>query len=235
MITGILLIIYEHRYIEMLPAMQINENMNKKILMTIVILIGFFFSSCKNNNSENNQIGVSKEIKTKNEASIPVEEKEAIIADFAKQSVDDELADKIKNYITTKFLTEGDLRTITENQRKFQLYKIDLNNDGNKEVFVNFITSYFCGTGGCTILLLNSNLKMINKFTSTRTLFVEKTLQNDWRVLLTKSEGNWKKLIYESGSYPSNPTMVETTNEFPSGHAEIMFDENYSRPKTYNF
>ncbi len=204
--------------------------MSKYILITIVILIGSFFSSCKNNQKK-----VSKEIKTEKEESIPMEEKEAIIADYAKQSIDDELADKIKNYIITKFLTEGDLRAITENQRKFQLYKIDLNNDGNIEVFVNFMTSYFCGTGGCTILLLNSNLEMINKFTSIRTLYVEQTLQNDWRVLLTKPDGNWRKLIYENGAYPSNPSMVETTNEFPSGHAEIMFDEDYSKQKTYNF
>ncbi|MGY0407332.1 MAG: hypothetical protein ACWIPJ_03110, partial [Polaribacter sp.] len=122
-----------------------------------------------------------------------------------------------------------------KNQRKFQLYKVDLNNDGNKEVFVNFMTSYFCGTGGCTILLLNSNLKKINKFTVIRTLYIEKTLQNGWRVLMTKSEGNWVKLMYKNGAYPSNPTVLKPTNELPSENAEILFKEDSSKLKTYNF
>lgn len=209
--------------------------MNKNILIALIIFAGLFFNSCKNSNSGNNQKEVNQEIKTENVETIPGEEKEAIGSDFAKQSVDDELADKIKNYITSKFLTEGDLRAIKEDQRKFQLYKIDLNNDGNKEVFVNFPTTYFCGTGGCTVLLLNSHLEMITRFSPTRTLYVEKTMQNGWSVLLTNSEGNWRKLIYENGTYPSNPTMVDTITEPPSGQAVIMFDEEGHNPKTYNF
>ncbi|MCK5816185.1 MAG: hypothetical protein KAH07_09595 [Flavobacteriaceae bacterium] len=207
--------------------------MNKNIIPTIVILVSLFLSSCKTKNPEKKQIEVSKEVKTE-VPNVP-KEKELILPDYTKQSVDDKLADKIKTYITTVFLTDGDLRVIAKDQRKFQLYKIDLNNDGENEIFVNFMTSYFCGTGGCTILLLNNDFEMITKFSVTKTLFVEKILQNGWRILMTKSEGNWKELVYKNDSYPSNPSMVKTTTIFPSGHAEIMFDEDYSKPKTYDF
>lgn len=211
--------------------------MNKHILIIIVILAGLFFNSCKNKSSKNIKIEVSKEIKTEKEESIPIEEKEALVSDFVKQSVDDELADKINSYITTKFLTEGDLELIPEGQRQFQFYQIDLNNDGENEVFVNLMTSYFCGSGGCTILLLNNQLKPITKFTAIRTpLFAEQTLKNGWRILLTKSEGEFKEMIYNNGTYPSNPSVIEKAPyDAPSGHAEIMFDINFSKPKTYNF
>ena len=164
-----------------------------------------------------------------------VEENVTIATDYAKKSVDDELADKVKNYITTTFLTEADLRAITQDQRHFQLYKIDVNNDGNEEVFVNFATSYFCGTGGCTVLLLDSNLKLITRFSPTRTLYDEKKAENEWRILLTQTEGDWRKLVFENGTYPSNPTMVERTNDETEEHAEIMFDADKSKQKTYSF
>lgn len=211
--------------------------MNKQILITIVILTGLFLISCKNNSPENIKIEVSKEIKTKKKESIRLEEKEPLVGDFAKQSEDDELADKIKNYITTKFLTEGDLKSIPDEQKKFQFYQIDLNNDGENEVFVNFITSYFCGSGGCTILLLSNQFEPITKFTVTRTpLFAEQTLENGWRILLTKSEGELKEMIFNNGTYPSNPSLIEKAPyDAPSGHSEIMFDPNFSNPKTYSF
>ena len=203
--------------------------MSKGIFITLAISSGLFFSSCKNSNSENNQ---STEIKTELEATIPVGTKKV---EDDKKGVDDELADKIKNYIITEFLTDADNRAITEDQRKFQLYKVDLNNDGNEEIFVNFMTSYFCGSGGCTVLLLDNNLKLITRFSPTQTLFVDEKVENDWRILLTNTEGSWRKLIYENGTYPSNPTMVDATNEEPSEKAVKMFDEDHSKQKTYNF
>ena len=197
--------------------------MNKSILITFAILSGLVFSSCKNTNSKN---------KIKGETTIPVGTKDL---DYAKQSVDDELADKIKNYINTTFLTEADMRAISEDDRKFQFYKIDLNNDGKEEMFVNFGTPYFCGSGGCTVLLLNSSLELITRFSPTQVLFVENATENGWKVLFTRTEGSWKKLVYENDTYPSNPTMVEETNEQLSEDAEKLFDEDDSKLKTYSF
>lgn len=131
-----------------------------KIKTTILIIsIGLAFSSCKTDHSKNAE---TESIKTN-----PAEKETTSQVEKPRNS--DELTDKVKEYITTKYLTEADLRTISEDQRKFQLYLIDLNNDGKQEVFVNFNTSYFCGTGGCSILLLNDQLDPITKFTVTRT------------------------------------------------------------------
>lgn len=147
-----------------------------------------------------------------------------------------ELVEKVKAYITKEYLTEADLRAISEDDRKFQLQEIDLNNNGKNEIFVNFMTPYFCGTGGCSILLLNDKIEPITKFTVTRTpIYAEENVENGWRVLLTQSEGKWRKLIYKDESYPTNPSMVETTKEAASNDAEVIFGEGNENMKTYSF
>lgn len=194
--------------------------MNKELLVTFTLLIGLSLNSCTNKSAENRQSGS--------------EETEIIVSDYATQSIDDDLADKIKNYINNQFLTEADLRAISDDEKKFQLYKVDLNNDGSMEVFVNFITPYFCGSGGCTVLLLNNNLELITRFSPTKTLFVGEQMENNWKVLITRVDADWKKLVYENGSYPSNPTMVELGMDLPE-NAKKIFDEDHSKQKTYLF
>ena len=194
--------------------------MNKGIIITFGIIAGIFFSACNNKTAENNKTAVT--------------EIETIDTDYASRGLDDDLAVKVKNYITTKFLTEADLRVISEEDRKFQLYKIDLNNDGSEEVFVNFGTSYFCGSGGCTVFLLNSKLELITSFSPTQDIFIGTEIENGWVTLLTKADGEWKKLIYENGTYPSNPTMVEIATDLPE-NAQKIFDNDTSDQKIYSF
>ena len=195
--------------------------MNKNILIAFVILIGLVFSSCKNSSSENKETLVveSEEMTWYNTNDIEKEE----------------LAERVKDYITTQFLTEADKRAISEDQRKFQLYTVDLNNDGSEEIFVNFVSSYFCGSGGCTVLLLNKNLELITRFSPTQTLYVGRKVENGWSILHTRADGEWKKLVYEDDTYPSNPTMVDGTDEEPNQKAVKLFDEDDSKQKMYSF
>lgn len=210
--------------------------MNKTFLIIpIALFCALLLCSCEENHEEKNQEEIIREFKKEKGKLISEEEKKANNADFAKQSVDDELAKKISHYINTEYLTEGDVRAIKEEQRKFQLHKIDLNKDGNEEVFVNFMTTYFCGSGGCTVLLLDSNLELITKFSPTQVLYVEEEMQNGWRILITRAEGDWRKLVYQEETYPSNPTIVETISEAPNPLSTIMFDEFYEKSKIYNF
>ncbi|MFT3912418.1 MAG: hypothetical protein QM737_23525 [Ferruginibacter sp.] len=148
----------------------------------------------------------------------------------------DSLALKIKTYIITKLLDSNDLRTITAEERKFQLYQTDLDNDGRNEVFVNFITGYFCGTGGCSILLLDSDLKRITKFSAMNVpLFIEQTNKTGWKHILVRSERALKELIYKNGTYPSNPSVLDNAPyDVPGNDVEVVFDVNRKR-KTYVF
>lgn len=195
--------------------------------MTLILVFAVLaFHSCKNQDSKN--------ASTENDK-IKIEEEITTIG-FENENDNAELVAKVKDYITTKYLTESDLRAISDDQRKFQIHQIDLNNDGKKEVFVNFMTSYFCGTGGCSILLLSDQIGPITKFTVTRTpLYVEKSEENGWRTIMTQSEGQWRKLIYKGGSYPSNPSVVEVSSDAPAEDSDVLFGDNNTVLKTYTF
>ncbi len=156
--------------------------------------------------------------------------------EYAPQSVDDQLAARISNFLIEDYL-KNDIGVMDSSDRKFQFYKIDLNGDGEKEVFIRFMTHYFCGTGGCAFLLVNDQMKIITEFSVTRApIFAERSYVNGWAILLVKDQGVYKELKYDNGTYPTNPSLLpKAPYDAPSGHAEIMFDEYFARPKTYAF
>lgn len=184
----------------------------KRLSILVVLCGGLAMTSCK------------KEKKT--EVIEPLEE----VIEFQEPKADalgSDVVLGVSNFIKNELLTEADLKAMAETDRQFKLYSIDLNNDGKKETFVSLSGSYFCGSGGCTMLLLDSNYKLITKFTVMQgSVFVEPTVENDWKVLTVKSGGEWKSLVYASGTYPSNPSVVaKASYDAPSGHAEVVFDE----------
>lgn len=199
----------------------------KHIHLILFVLITFI--TCSNRNSregKQNTIDANKQ---------PVAAADS--DNYAKQSVDDELAKKIADYLISDYL-KNDIKFMDKRDRKFQFYKVDLNGDGKDEIFVRFLTSYFCGTGGCTFLLLSSDMKPITVFTVTRApIFVEHdTKYNGWALLLVKDNGVFKELKFKDGKYPGNPSMLpKAPYDAPGGHAEIMFDEDFSKAKTYEF
>ena len=133
-------------------------------------------------------------------------------------------AEKIAHYIANEYLTPGDLKAITMSERKFRYQQIDLNGDGKMEVFVSFYTPYFCGTGGCTMLLLNDHLKPITKFTVTRPpIYADPEMKNGWKILYFQNGNAWKALIFENGKYPSNPSILPDSIKKPSDKAEGIF------------
>ena len=163
-------------------------------------------------------------------------EKDVQTTQFVSQSTDEQTAANLKNFLINEFLKE-DLSLLQPNDRKFQFYKIDLNKDGNEEIFVRFLSPYFCGSGGCTFLLLDKYGEIITKFTVTRApIFVEPSAKNGWSLLLVKDAGVFKELVYSEGSYHSNPSMLsKAPYDAPSGHAQVLFDDDMYPCKTFEF
>lgn len=151
-------------------------------------------------------------------------------------TANDSIAPLIADYLNTRFLKPEDKNVISTADKRFQLYQSDLNNDGKKEAFVYLNSPYFCGTGGCTVLLLSPEQELITRFTVMRPpIFIEPTEKNGWKVLTVQAEGQWKELVYHNGSYPSNATVLEKASyDAPSGHAVIAFDDE-NQVKTYTF
>lgn len=184
----------------------------RRVSIVAVLLVGIAFVSCK------------KEKKV--ETIEPLEE----VIEFQEPKADavgSDIVLGVSNFLKNEFLTEADLKVMTDTDRQFKLYTVDLNGDGKKETFVSLEGTYFCGSGGCTMLLLDSTYKLITKFTVMQgAIFVEPTVENDWKVLTVKSGGEWKKLVYADGTYPSNPSILEKAPyDAPSGHAEVIFDQ----------
>ncbi len=206
----------------------------KNICFAIVLIL---FYSCKKDVQESNKnIDPSQEevsaIDTVSKTETPVEK----VVEFVPQSTDQQTANNLKNFLSLDYLKD-DLSLLQANDRKFQFYKIDLNGDGNEEIFVRLMGPYFCGSGGCTFLLLDKYAEIITKFTVTRApIFVEKTKVNEWSILLVRDSGELKELTFENGSYPSNPSVLpKAPYDAPSGHAQVMFDDEFYTSKTFEF
>ena len=124
-----------------------------------------------------------------------------------------------------------------EADRNYQFYKIDLNEDGIDEIFVRFESTFFCGSGGCSYLLMDADFNTITQFTAMNApIVVESKTENGWKVLLVKSEGEFKELTFEDGSYPTNPSILgKAAYDAPSDDAEVLFDDASIKSKTYNF
>lgn len=193
------------------------------------IIIGLLLFACKGEvkNQQQETPAVVEETVTET----PLLKEELI-----ENSVDDALAKNIANALINEHL-KSDIKILTESDRKFQLYKTDLNNDGKNETFVRLMSPYFCGSGGCTFLLLDNLGELITKFTVTRPpFFIESSMENGWKTLLVKDADVFKALIYDNGTYPSNPSLVEKAPyDAPSGHAEVVFDVVANNSKTYTF
>lgn len=155
--------------------------------------------------------------------------------EYAPQSTNEQTAANLKNFL--KDYTADNREFLTENDKRFQFYEVDLNDDGNKEIFVRFMGPYFCGSGGCTFLLLDKYAEVITRFTVTRApIFIEPEKRDGWSLLLVKDAGVFKELFFKNGSYPGNPSVLpKAPYDAPSGHAEVMFDETFAKCKTFTY
>ncbi len=218
-------------------ARKLNTSLETTTMKTIQISLwslGLLLAvtACKQNKEEHiDVIEPTTPIEATTDTLNPVE-KEV----FKPQTVADELAVKIKDFINSRFLKPNDLQAINVDEKKFQLFQVDLNKDGKNEVFVYLNSPYFCGSGGCTVLLLSDKLELITKFTVTRPpLFVEPTEKNGWNVLSVQSGNEWKELVYNNGTYPANPSVVKkATYVAPDANALEIFGST-TPAKTYTF
>lgn len=94
---------------------------------------------------------------------------------------------------------------------------IDLNDDGKKEVMVYLMDTAWCGSGGCTTLVLapkNLSYTIVSKISLTRPpIRVLGTKSNGWHDLSAVVGGGGierahdVRLSFDGKTYPSNPTV----------------------------
>ncbi|MGQ7945593.1 hypothetical protein [Flavobacterium sp. WC2509] len=143
---------------------------------------------------------------------------------------------KLKNFMINDYV-KGDIKFLTEADHKFQYENIDLNDDNILETFVRFSSPYYCGSGGCTFLLLDNHQKIITKFTVMEApIYVEKMTKNGWAVLLVDDRGVFKELSFNGKKYPSNPSLLpKSAYDDTSDHSTILFEKPFAEGKISTF
>ena len=166
--------------------------MNKLIVSFYFLAI--FFISCKNNDtitSTQAEVDTVATIQTEvdniDTTQNQIEPSDDIM--YSSQTISEETAQKARIFLQS-YLKE-DLNLIDKKYRKFEFYETDLNGDKKNEVFVLLDTPNFCGTGGCTVLFIDSDNKLITDFSGKRTpKWVENVIKNGWLIILTNQGGN---------------------------------------------
>ncbi len=112
----------------------------------------------------------------------------------------------------------------------------DLNDDDADELLVYLNSDGFCGSGGCTLLILTprgNSYRVITRATIVRLpVRALDTRSNGWRNLAVRVQGGGilegyeAELRYDGASYPSNPSMPPARRLQGIASGEILFDED---------
>lgn len=211
----------------------------------IVLLISMsFLLSCKNESKEDfsrDKAIISHSEIEKDINSIKLPDEGDILYD--ETTTNQVSAEKIRSFLQKQLKDEIDI--IKQDERKFSFYELDLNNDGIYEYFVKLEGQYFCGTGGCTFYLLNSNFEVNTKFTvTTPPIFRTSSQTNGWNDLILLGDynenGEVKNYIHlkydkKKGNYPSNPTLINKIELGPNEHDRIMWDNDFKLAKKFTY
>ena len=142
-----------------------------------------------------------------------------------KNVVKDSVSVKIIESLSGSIFKD-DLAVMKPDDRKFRFSAIDLNGDGKNEYFVAFSSSYFCGSGGCTVLLLNSDFTLKNKFTVvTYPVIVTNNKTDGWSDLVMFSGSKNRVVKHGKEGYPGNPSVEPVYTGSIDKDTKILFGD----------
>lgn len=99
---------------------------------------------------------------------------------------------------------------------RYYYNKVDLNNDGNPEVFVYLVGPFVCGTGGCSAAVFtqeNGEYRLLSTFSLVRNpVIISNTRTNGYRDIIMYVAGGgiesfYAQIKYNGRIYPSNPSI----------------------------
>lgn len=104
---------------------------------------------------------------------------------------------------------------------------VDLDNDGVEDAVVLLQGMGWCGSGGCTMLVLkgaDTGYGVVSNSTVTRApVRVSNSASQGWRDLIVHSDGAEKLMQFDGEAYPANPSMQSSaTKEQVDAAATIL-------------
>lgn len=175
------------------------------------------FSACS---KENTKITQNKQdtIKT-------TESKKDTIPQTDKSKNEAFIVSKIKDALVNN-VYKSEIGLIPKEDRKFYFSAIDINGDSRNEYFVAFSNSYFCGSGGCTVVMLNSEFKPKQTFTVVSyPIIVLNAKTKGWNDLVMHSGGKDHILKHIKENYPSNPSVMPEYTDAIGNDCVKLFDD----------
>nr|WP_315141787.1 hypothetical protein [uncultured Flavobacterium sp.] len=185
----------------------------KKVIVTLALLAFFEITSCKKEGKSEESSADTTAVavdSSKAEAIVDPDPTDTIPAgSYGINSSSLITADLIR--LTLKDLYKDDLAKnfIDDNSKKFIFFEYDLNEDGKKEILVGLTGGYFCGTGGCTQLLLDDQGNVITQFSvSGNPVVIDTNKTNGWKDLFIYSGSKYRIVKFNGKTYPSNPSIL---------------------------
>jgi len=120
----------------------------------------------------------------------------------------DERAALITGVLRREFAADLEKGFIDEPSRRFYYDTVNLNGSGTAEFLVALNGTYFCGSGGCTTLLLDSSGKVTTLFSVVQyPILLDTAFTNGWRNLIVYSGGSFRAVRMQAKGYPANPSI----------------------------
>jgi hypothetical protein len=125
----------------------------------------------------------------------------------------DEALNSIKKFLRTTY------PKTYETSRNFIFNEIDLNDDGKNEYIVGLTGGDWCGSGGCTMLVLTNAFKLNTKMTvvefpvyigAPASTEVTKKYSN---IYIENRDGSVAKMAWNGTKYPTNPSTAPKVNK----------------------
>lgn len=180
-----------------------------KIIYPIVGLLGtVLFFSCSSDHRSTNKNGDTTAVPGDTTAStmIPAPAPTNAIP-YSDSTGNEKTVNLVKASLARMFKDELSKKLIDEQSRKFRLFEHNLNKDPEKEIFVGLTGSNFCGSGGCTVLLLSPKGELITRFTVTGDpILIADTKTKGWNDLILHSNGKDHLMKFDGKTYASNPS-----------------------------
>lgn len=107
----------------------------------------------------------------------------------------------------------------SETSRHFIYNAVDLNDDGKDEYLVGLIGSDWCGSGGCTVLILDKNFKLNTRITVVEyPVYVgapggKEVTKGFANIYIQNRDGSVAKMAWNGKKYPTNPSVAPKTDK----------------------
>jgi hypothetical protein len=156
---------------------------------------------------------------------------------FASQHLFATENNKTKHRINNFLIEYFELDTSDTNS-SFSFVSVDLNQDSKKEYLVALYGMNFCGSGGCTMLILNNNFTL-NSYITLLQLPIYISVNNfsaGWKdIYIPKRDGKFALMQSNGNSYPLNPSTTKETEKIPFDNCDKYLTYNKSDRIQFKF